>query len=973
MKRAIFIISLLSIVLLAQDGIQLESVRGAGMGEASVALAGDAYTSANNPAGLFQSKRMQLCTSYSKFFAGLDVGSIAEGNFFFNPLPGKYFAFSLAGSYFFQDIFSQMHLDLSVGRKLLRFKEGNGFLAIALTGNIYRIGYNIDNAVYDTLLGDDPNDPLWNNGTDKIAFGGGVSAFARVKDATFGLKFLNLNEPNIAISDDPAGALPRKMRAGFSYEYRDFILGALDIEMPLRSPTIQDPMKLGFGVEGKLLENKILLRTGYNMDIGEGGKGSFHLGCGFRSLTSHNIGFDYALILPSGEISGHPHHKFALIYGFPIPPPKEVDLMVFADSLSTQPKILCPDSVGTIRAVIANLGKDDAKKFYTRIFYIDADSNYGLIEKRKISSLPSDETMNLDIDWIPPEKGYYDIYVSVDDVSDDGLTREGVLPDINTTNNIASFNVPVFAPPSIEKPPQLLKSMLKLSEINYIREEVPMVPFVFFDKADTMISDRFFAPMQEVSKRLQKNPNAALVLRGYVDNPSEEGEFSDLEWLANARARSLKRYLIELGIPERQIIIEDASEYDYTQPRAGKKNRRRTSQYEEMIAEENRRVEIRTQIIDFPDSILICCVNYRIGETEIPPEGKIEIENSMRLTKDLLEQNPDVIILFHGMSTPTDGAKWERAFARAVNVRNYAGQLVSQRTANRMMVYASAPDTADMVAIVMSGDATIFRPRGSARAAQGFQVAAREKNEIQLEGLKVDAGVDSYYIAIVDDIMNEFKLLAAGHGFPPSDIPWDWHGNDGEPPEPNKNYFAYLYVKDNVGQVLEIKSEPVKMKITRQEKREELILVNFTFGGAFPQSPYLEGRMERIASDFIQKAVQRKTIFKVVVGGHTDIIGSPEANQRLSLQRAKREERNLRELLITMLKLRGDAELNMWLADHNVSIDVKGFGYSKPYKVRVWERGYFKDILIGDNDYPEGRFVNRRVALEYEIIKHYER
>jgi len=971
MKRSIILILFFAYLVFGQTGLQLESVRSAGMGNASVALADEAYGAATNPAGLFQSKRMQLSAAYTKFFAGLDVGSISEGTFFFSPVPGKYYIYSLAGSYFYQDIFSQMKLSLSFGRKMVKFENMNGFLGLALTADLYRVGYNLDNATYDTLHGDDPNDPLWNNGKSKMAFGGGLDVFAKIKNATLGLKLSDLNEPNIAIGNDDAGALPRRMRAGFAYTYRDFITGALDFDTPLRSATLQDPMKLCFGAEGKFLEKKLRFRTGYDMNIGEGGKGALHFGFGFRSMSKHNFGFDYALILPQGEISGHTHHKFSLVYGFPIPPPKEIDLAVFPESLSTEPPILRPDSVGIIHSVIANLGKDDAKKFYARTFYFDEDSNYGLIEKRKIDKLAGEKSLDLDFKWTPTKKGYYDVYVSVDDVSDKGTKRKGTLNDVNSKNNIASFKVSVFNPPSLEKNPQLLKSVLKLSEINYIREEVPMVPFVFFDDADTVVPDRFLQPLQTIAKRLKRNPNVALVLKGYVDSVTEKSKFPNLKELANIRAQSLKRYLMNLGIPERQIIVIDASKYDYTQPRAGKKNRRTNSKYEKMIAQENRRVEIGTDVIDFPDSILICCVNYRVGETDIPPEGKLEIENSMRLTKDLLEQNPDVIILFHGMSSPADSGRWDRAMDRALKVRNYAGQLVSKRTANRMMVFASAPDSVDMVAIHISGDAVIYRPRGSARAAQGFQVAAREKNKISLEGLRVDAGVDSYYIAIVDENMSEFKLLASGKGYPPESIPWDWHGNDGEPPEPNKNYYAYLYIKDNVGQVLESKSDPVKIKITRKEKRQELILVNFTFGGTFPQSPYLEGRMERIASDFIEKAVQRKTIFKTIVGGHTDIIGSPAANQRLSLQRAEREEKNLRNILKFLLKLKNDNELDAWLSEHNVSIESKGYGYSRPYKVRVWDRGYFRDVLIGDDNYPEGRFINRRVALKYEIIKHF--
>ncbi len=941
------------------------------MGGAYVAVADDAYCAAGNPAGVIQLKRTQFSASFTRFFSGLDVGSISEGSFFFAPRPFGKNAFALAGSYLFQDIFSQMRVSFSLGRRILRRGEGRKLLALSVSADVYRVGYNLGNAVYDTLHGDVPDDPLFRSGTEKFAVGGGVSLFGKIGRGSFGLKVSNINEPNVSLSGDDAGRLPRRLRTGFAYDYRDVLLAAVDFDTPLRSATMQDPTHIAVGVEGRMLDGKLLLRGGYDLAVGEGAKGSFHLGFGFRSLTRHNFGFDYALVLPGGHVAGHPHHKVAVFYGMPIPPPKKVDLIVYPESLTTVPMVLRPDSVGVIKAFVANIGEDVAKNFRARAFYFDEGGNYGLIGSQKVDALGSGEHMWLEFAWMPPRKGWYDVYVSVDDVETKGSKRRGVLPDVNGANNVARFRVAAFNPPALEKKPEFMKTSLKLSEINYIREEIPMVPFVFFDHGDTSVPTRFYDALRTVVRRLGRNPNVAVVLRGYVDAPSEAGSVPDLEALALKRAQAVKNLMLSMGARSEQVIIVPPGEYDYTQPRAGKPHRRRTSVWESYIAQENRRVEMSTQIIGFPDTVLICCVNYRIGEVEVPPEGKLEIENSMRLTKDLLEQNPDVIILFHGTSSPEDGSSWENAFYRAMNVRNYAGQLVSPQTAERMMVYA-APDSVDMVKIVMSGDAIVYRPRSSAKAAQGFQVAAREKNRIVLEGLQVDAGIDTYYIAVVDDAGNEFRLLAAGRGEPPRAVEWDWHGNDGEPPEPGRKYYAYLYIRDKVGQELEARSAPVQIKVTRTEKRQELIIVNFTFGGTFPQSPYLEGRTERIASDFIRKAVQRKTVFKVVIGGHTDIIGNADVNQRLSLERARREYRNLRRILMSMLGLRTEMELDRWLAEHKVSIETRGYGYSRPYVVRVWERGYFRNILVGNNEYPEGRFINRRVTMEYQIIRRYK-
>jgi len=70
MKRSIILILFFAYLVFGQTGLQLESVRSAGMGNASVALADEAYGAATNPAGLFQSKRMQLSAAYTKFSQG---------------------------------------------------------------------------------------------------------------------------------------------------------------------------------------------------------------------------------------------------------------------------------------------------------------------------------------------------------------------------------------------------------------------------------------------------------------------------------------------------------------------------------------------------------------------------------------------------------------------------------------------------------------------------------------------------------------------------------------------------------------------------------------------------------------------------------------------------------------------------------------------------------------------------------------
>ena len=70
---------------------------------------------------------------------------------------------------------------------------------------------------------------------------------------------------------------------------------------------------------------------------------------------------------------------------------------------------------------------------------------------------------------------------------------------------------------------------------------------------------------------------------------------------------------------------------------------------------------------------------------------------------------------------------------------------------------------------------------------------------------------------------------------------------------------------------------------------------------------------------------------------------------------------------MNILNLPSQNALNEWLANQKTSITYKGFGPKKPYTVQVWEKGYFRSVLIGKNEFPEGRIMNRRVSAEIKL------
>ncbi len=63
--------------------------------------------------------------------------------------------------------------------------------------------------------------------------------------------------------------------------------------------------------------------------------------------------------------------------------------------------------------------------------------------------------------------------------------------------------------------------------------------------------------------------------------------------------------------------------------------------------------------------------------------------------------------------------------------------------------------------------------------------------------------------------------------------------------------------------------------------------------------------------------------------------------------------------------MKNNTELNRWLAAHNTVLKYAGYASKKPYVVTVWRENKLVKKLVGNNKFPEGRVVNRRVTIEF--------
>ena len=168
-----------------------------------------------------------------------------------------------------------------------------------------------------------------------------------------------------------------------------------------------------------------------------------------------------------------------------------------------------------------------------------------------------------------------------------------------------------------------------------------------------------------------------------------------------------------------------------------------------------------------------------------------------------------------------------------------------------------------------------------------------------------------------------------------SAITWDWKNDIGQSVSIGKDYRYQLTLWDNVDQNystewkeihVESTSEIAREYIQKNIEKTRLILFKYD-----RSDMDLSFRSLREELDLNVGKLRNNPNATLLIQGHTDVIGDPDYNQRLSLRRAESVARYFME--------RGIAKPR---------ITYQGFGMSKP--------------LI-DNNLPEGRMMNRRVEI----------
>ncbi|MDZ7373118.1 MAG: hypothetical protein ONB23_04025 [candidate division KSB1 bacterium] len=190
--------------------------------------------------------------------------------------------------------------------------------------------------------------------------------------------------------------------------------------------------------------------------------------------------------------------------------------------------------------------------------------------------------------WGTLVQGRYRVLAEVLPLSGDLMTEA---ESRNNRSFSTIFTIPKWADPEPFRIPE--RDRFTVSVIRYQSIAVPVVPMVFFAPRDTNVAGSYLhgegvpAVLEVVADRMRENPDATLLLEGYVDPLSEPGAGRAV---AEGRARQVKLQLVKLGVPERRIRISTA--HDIFRRRI---QRRPESEQDWLwITEENRRVEMGT-------------------------------------------------------------------------------------------------------------------------------------------------------------------------------------------------------------------------------------------------------------------------------------------------------------------------------------------------------------------------------------------
>lgn len=411
---------------------------------------------------------------------------------------------------------------------------------------------------------------------------------------------------------------------------------------------------------------------------------------------------------------------------------------------------------------------------------------------------------------------------------------------------------------------------------------------------------------------------------------------------------------VKLTLGQRPVLGTKIGEADYV--RRYKSTKPELAQYNGLVMEE---------ILTWDLYPLLNYVFFDLGSAEIPKRYKLfNNESQIKSFSDTtipggtldkyyhmmniygfrLNKNPNSKIEIIGCNDGTTPEEKKAGLSkeRATNVYNYFKNVWKIDESRMKLTFRDKPATVsnlkDSLGIVENRRVEILCPDWEIMKPV-FQVDTRTVPEPDTMRFTMRNGIEDEIVAkrrIEIKRGDKMWKVLENIGTVQAEEMWDWMNDDLEYPKDEVPYKAQLIVTSKAGN--ECKSDiitiPVKQvkasdRIVGSDKdstmeKYNLILFPFDKSEAGPIN-------ERIMRDYVYDRVKKSS--RVIVIGHTDVVGLYDHNQKLSERRSGAVKTGI------------DAKTSKQYG----SLDSRGVGEDEP---------------LYTNDLPEGRFYNRTVQVE---------
>ncbi|MCD6501648.1 type IX secretion system membrane protein PorP/SprF [bacterium] len=804
-------------------------------------------------------------------------------------------------------------------------------------------------------------DPLFDRyGNSADGFGLDAGALYRSRSVVVGFVGRNLVEPSLALSggSGEGESEPIELSAGAAYSGFGWIVPSAQVSWSKTS----DIDGAG-GLELRAFDGALCLRGGYR-------HGGATFGLGIVGKKGFPLTFDYALYYPNETLSraGLTTHSIGITASIAprVRHPKEEhppematglpDIMAAVDPELPETLLAEIGVEKTYRAIIVNVGDVPIGETAASVFLLGQDSSM-VDTPFKIPKLEAGERFPIEWKWTPQKPGSYSFLVSADDDGSRFPLRNGKISELSIANNTVEIPLYVIGPVEAAVTPEY--SSLEIESITYIAEDEPLIPVVFFEKGKSSVAARFDPTLDVLARRASENPDVVITLKGYVDRSSDPATWAS-DSLNIARAVAVRRRMLDLGADS---VVVEREGYDPTAPRITISAKYESMQDMIWAQQENRRVEMSTSVKGFDGDI----IHHRFSDgPDLPRALRDSVVALGPELADYLDRNPELSLIFEGFARSED--EWKKVYEILDGLRRrFLAGVGIDMDLERFPVLVEVKKRG-AIRVYLSGEGLLYRPVEAALAAKDFEIPANEKrNKISID--VADGVIARYSIVIVDRDSVDIREIAAGDGFPPKEVYWDWRDRNGNLVDPQKTYRVELSAIDPAGGVWNSYSPEIRVRVAEKERRmESTIIVQFAFDEVVSTSEFLESRIESMAKR-IEKLGESGSRIGVKIIGHTDPMGSDRRNTILSQQRAERKERDIRRYLRHFVGVDSDPALERWLSDHHITLVRQGMADKDPYEVERYRDGRFEKVLLGNNVFPEGRAANRRVIIQIEEIK----